>query len=624
MGLAEEIGGVVLGGGATPEHPAEFGDAGGGFETFDAGFGAAGLDFLADDEVGGGVGGDGCEVGDAQHLMVAGDAAHLGADGMGGLAADIGIDLIEHEDGDLILGGEDGLEGEHDAGELAGGSDAAERACGFAGIGGEEELALVETGGGAGGGGIVSGGRPDGGFESGLAEAKGSEFGFHGAGQLRGDLASAGGEGGRRAGEGFGQGFEPGLEVREGALAAFQGIKFRLGTLPEGEDVIDGGAVLAAEGLDEVESFLEPGEVFGIQLDVAGVAGEVLLEIAEEGGGLLVLFEEGTGVGIEAGKVGEEAAEAAEAGQEGVLLVGEGGGGGLGEFEDPGSVGGALVIGGEGLVLAGLEMGSADLVGLVAEEIELPGVGLFVDHEGGLLGFEGEPAGVEGGEGGAGFLEVSEGVKDGKLAGWLEEGLMFVGAVEVHQEGTEGGEGGQGGGRAVDELPVGAVRGEGSLQHEDAGVTGVEALVEEEGIERGLEQADVEDRLDRAEVGAGADGTTVRALPEDELDGAEDDGLASAGLAGDGIEARLEFKGEVRDEGQVPDSKRGQHQRRSNASGSFHGGGSGFNRSCGELCGNAFMMGFKGTRSPLPTVREIEATSPWHGGEASRLQPLPG
>ncbi len=114
--LGEEIDGVAAGGGAAAEHATEFIDAVGFVEELDAGFGTAVVDVLADEVMGVGVGGDGGEVGDAEELMIAGDVPHFLSDDVGGFAADVGIDFIEDEHRDFILGGEDGLEGEHDAG----------------------------------------------------------------------------------------------------------------------------------------------------------------------------------------------------------------------------------------------------------------------------------------------------------------------------------------------------------------------------------------------------------------------------------------------------------------------------------------------------------------------------
>ena len=48
---------------------------------------------------------------------------------------------------------------------------------------------------------------------------------------------------------------------------------------------------------------------------------------------------------------------------------------------------------------------------------------------------------------------------------------------------------------------------------------------------------------------------------EDQVESAEDDGLASAGLARDDVATRLEFQREVAHEGEVFDAQRRQHGR---------------------------------------------------------------
>ena len=55
-------------------------------------------------------GGDGGEVGDAEYLPLVGDLPHALANGVGGFATDIGVNFIENQNGDGILGGQHGLE----------------------------------------------------------------------------------------------------------------------------------------------------------------------------------------------------------------------------------------------------------------------------------------------------------------------------------------------------------------------------------------------------------------------------------------------------------------------------------------------------------------------------------
>ena len=146
LGLGEGGGGG--GGGGSGGHFGEFEDA--GFALHDGycrdGF-VFGLGFF-DGEVAVGEGGDLGEVGDAEDLVDAGEGAELFADDGAHAAADVGVDFVEDEDGDAVGLGEDGFEGEHDAGEFAAGGDAAEGTGRLAGVGGDEEFDGFEAGGG--------------------------------------------------------------------------------------------------------------------------------------------------------------------------------------------------------------------------------------------------------------------------------------------------------------------------------------------------------------------------------------------------------------------------------------------------------------------------------------------
>lgn len=146
LGIEESLGVVAGGGSLAAEHAGEFIHAVFMGEQADVGGGAVVAELFIREEMGMSSGGDGSEVGDAEDLSLEGDLTHFFADGMGGFAADIGVDLIEDQDEDIILSGEDGFEGEHDAGEFAGGSDGTEGFGRFAGVGAEEEFGGIESG----------------------------------------------------------------------------------------------------------------------------------------------------------------------------------------------------------------------------------------------------------------------------------------------------------------------------------------------------------------------------------------------------------------------------------------------------------------------------------------------
>ena len=133
---------------------------------------------------------------------------------------------------------------------------------------------------------------------------------------------------------------------------------------------------------------------------------------------------------------------------------------------------------------------------------------------------------------------------------------MIVRSMHVHQPFANFGQSVQGGGRTVDELAVGAGGGEGAFEDELVFLAGFEAILLQETGQGGAEAFDVQDGLDGATVAAVPDEGTVGALAEDEVEGANDDGLASTGLAGDDIAPGLELKREVRDQGKVFNAQR--------------------------------------------------------------------
>jgi hypothetical protein len=157
---------------------------------------------------------------------------------------------------------------------------------------------------------------------------------------------------------------------------------------------------------------------------------------------------------------------------------------------------------------------------------------MFVHDEGGFPGFEGgQPTeGIGAGNQLAGM--VPEGVEDGQLPRGMKERLMVVRAVHVHEPFAESGQGLEERGRAVHVLAVGAGNGEGPFQEQGLRVAGFEAVRFENGSEAGV-GGRFKDGLDGAGIRAAADEGTVGAVAEDEVEGADEDGLAGAGFPSD-------------------------------------------------------------------------------------------
>lgn len=133
--------------------------------------------------------GNGGQVGDGDDLASPGGFGELASDGMGGFAADVGVDFVEYEKRDSVGLGEDHLDGEHDAGDFAGGSDGAQGAHGFARVRRESKFGPVESGRGRGVEGLQRDGKRT------VAEAEGPEFVGDGGGEFSGGIGPALSEG---------------------------------------------------------------------------------------------------------------------------------------------------------------------------------------------------------------------------------------------------------------------------------------------------------------------------------------------------------------------------------------------------------------------------------------------
>ena len=101
--------------------------------------------------------------------------------------------------------------------------------------------------------------------------------------------------------------------------------------------------------------------------------------------------------------------------------------------------------------------------------------------------------------------------------------------------------------------------GEGALQHKLVVVARLQAVLLQKRLERRSQPGDVEDGLDRATVAAAADERAVRPLAQREVEGADEDGLARAGLARDDIVAGLQLERQVGHQGEVLDAQGRQH-----------------------------------------------------------------
>ena len=125
------------------EHLGELDDAALAVEVLDLGDGPAVALALGDPVVGVGMGRDLRQVGDAQHLVATREGPQAAPDRVGAPPADPGVDLVEDEDGRVVGLGEDALDRQRDARQLAARGDPGERPGRLAGVRGEAVDDLV-------------------------------------------------------------------------------------------------------------------------------------------------------------------------------------------------------------------------------------------------------------------------------------------------------------------------------------------------------------------------------------------------------------------------------------------------------------------------------------------------
>ena len=500
------------------------------------------------------------EVRNAEDLTLRADLAHFFADRSGGFATDVGIDFIEDQDRDGILSGENRLEREHDACEFAGGSDGAKWAGGFSGVRRKKEFDRVKTGRMESIEGFIARGGGELDVEGALFEAEVGELFGDGFAEFGDDFATGSAE--VRAGfpEIVFEFAEFEVKTFEFSVARFEGLEFGAGFVAELDYFVECRAIFALEGLDNVDALFEFVEAGGIDLDRVGVVAEFALEIVDVADELGVELSDILCAGIESGKFLERTANRTGLSEDARFIFGQASERGLDQLDKTRGVAGAGVIRFHLRFFAGNEFCAGDFLYLEAEQVELLRVSAFVDDQ---LAFLAEQVGAAGnflGEGGARFGEFAISVENIELLGGVEERLMIVGAVHIDEHFAERSKNRERGGRAVDELTIRAGGSEGALEDELMIFAGFETVFVEEGGEGG-KLFGGEDRFNRAAIRAAADERSIGAFAEDEVERANDDRLAGAGFAGDGVVAGGEIQGEVRDEGEVLDAERGQHGR---------------------------------------------------------------
>ena len=250
-----------------------------------------------------------------------------------------------------------------------------------------------------------------------MLEAEVVELLADGLAELRDDFAAFGGK--RLPGApklGF-KLLQLGVDASQLGLALLEVGKLAGGLLAEGDNLGHGRAVLALEGMDEVEALFELLQSCGINVGLVGIAGKLGLQIPQGGHGLFVQGKERRGGGIHALQFLQGAPDDARLGQERGFVLAQQIERGLAELEQPGGVAGAAVVLLHLRFLLRLEPRRGDFLHLKAQQINLLRVGLLIHDQGGLLGFERGAAADEVAKGLAFAVQVPKGVQDGQLPG---------------------------------------------------------------------------------------------------------------------------------------------------------------------------------------------------------------
>jgi hypothetical protein len=149
------------------------------------------------------------------------------------------------------------------------------------------------------------------------------------------------------------------------------------------------------------------------------------------------------------------------------------------------------------------------------------------------------------------LVDVREPVHELQLSEGLEQPLMLVLSMDVHQLLSEPLEQGNGHGRIVDERAVAAGARELPSDHH------LSVLSREPGLAEHRRRAailrSVEHRLHRGRLGIGPDDVGLGARTTQEQERVDEDRLAGAGLAGENVQAGRKDDGDVFDNREVPD-----------------------------------------------------------------------
>ena len=349
------------------------------------------------------------------------------------------------------------------------------------------------------------------------------------------------------------------VDSRQLRVARFQARELALSVVAERHDFRHARAVLAPEGVQQIQSFLQFTQPLRVHIHVIGVARQFRLDLSQCRHRLFMRCGDGARAGIDTLQLVQRPAQRSRLRQQRALFSVKLTERSLAQFHQLRRIARPLVILLHLHLLARLEFGFRDFTHLETQQVELLRVGLLIDHERGLLGLKRSASTNQFRKAFALALQFSKRIENSQLPRGVEQRLVVVWPVDVHQPFADGAKGLQRGRRAVDELPVGTGGGEGALEHELSVLAWLQPVFVEEFLQRSLKFAHLEDGLDRATVRPAADERAVGALTQDERQCADEDAFPSASFASDDVEAGPQLYREVCHESEVLDAESSQH-----------------------------------------------------------------
>ena len=386
------------------------------------------------------------QVGDAQHLALAGQCAQLPANDVGDRAADTGIDFVEDHGGHGIQSQRSHFDGQRNTREFAARSHLAQGPWWLAGIGRDQEFhpfAAQRVG----AFGVVG---LDGDFEMATTHAQFRDQGRGGCRQLRSCRHAGPGKCLRCLAPTVGGGADFTFQAQQAFAGTLQALKFGTDGLAAFAQMFRCHAVLAGQVVEAGQLALQFQQLGRVGIQVVADLVQYHQRFIDLDVGVFqqcIHFLQARFVPCQAQQFAAGLLQLL--GKRGCFVSTQAGEGGIAGVDQARGMGLATMAGGQGLDGAGVQLLALQFLELVLQivdpvrDVTLRGQFIAFAQQGGpALGCKLH--------GGAFGLVAGIGIQQFQLAGPRQQGLLFVLAVDLHQQGSQFGQLGQGHAAAID------------------------------------------------------------------------------------------------------------------------------------------------------------------------------